>query len=571
MEKQIDFFEKTIGSQNEKELLYPFWEVFNAKNGDITAKENSIQIHSAYNPKKEAENLINSKKEEIQTAEAIVFEGFGLLYAAKTAAGLFPQKTIILVEPDVNHFLAPMLLVDAEPLFQHKSIIFACGASSEQAITLINQYGTLNSVFFSSAAQTAHAAKYFSELSTLIQRNKEKEKINNATLEKFRTLWFRNSKRNIGKSALLEGVNIFRLRAKNLPFLVLGAGPSLEKILPHLATLKNKMVIVCVDTALRALLQQNIQPDFIVLTDPQYWAYRHIAGLKSPESILITENSVYPTVFKFECKKIVCAKSQIPVGQFFEKFCGEQGYLGSGGSVASCAWTFAKFCGAKNIFMCGIDLSFPKNQTHIRGSAFEQKIHTDSTRIKPAETASLPLLFSGNVSVEKDFYGNPVLSDQRMKMFAWWFESNIAASLETKTFTLSPEGLYIPGVEPFRLEKLMELPDILPQKTEFLSATQTAEEKFRREQGFKDAVKEFNAELQTAMNICIEAQKNLNRPDFNAEEYKARLASLQIAPVLALVPSTNLSFLPEKARNSQFFASIEKFCREYFLDTESNV
>jgi len=50
MEKQIDFFEKTIGSQNEKELLYPFWEVFNAKNGDITAKENSIQIHSAYNP-----------------------------------------------------------------------------------------------------------------------------------------------------------------------------------------------------------------------------------------------------------------------------------------------------------------------------------------------------------------------------------------------------------------------------------------------------------------------------------------------------------------------------------------
>ena len=117
----------------------------------------------------------------------------------------------------------------------------------------------------------------------------------------------------------------------------------------------------------------------------------------------------------------------------------------------------------------------------------------------------------------------------------------------------------------------MELPDILPQKTEFLSATQTAEEKFRREQGFKAAVKEFNAELQAAMNICIEAQKNLNRPDFNAEEYKARLASLQIAPVLALVPSTNLSFLLEKARNRQFFASIEKFCREYFLDSESNV
>lgn len=565
LEKQINFFNENAGTENEKLLLYPFWEISCAKNGEITAKENSLQLHSAYNPQREAENLINSKKEEIQTAKAIVFEGFGLFYAAKTAAGLFPQKTIILVEPDVNHFLAPMLLVDAEKLFLHSSIIFACGASSGQAITLVNQYGVLNSVFFSLPAQTSHAAQYFSEFSALVQRNKEKEKINNATLEKFRTLWFRNSKRNIGKSALLEGVNIFRLRAKNLPFLVLGAGPSLEKILPHLAKLKNKMVIVCVDTALRALLQRNIQPDFIVLTDPQYWAYRHIAGLKSPESILITENSVYPSVFKFECKKIVCAKSQIPVGQFFEKYCGELGYLGAGGSVASCAWTFAKYCGAKNIFLCGIDLSFPGKQTHIKGSTFEQKIHASSTKIKPAETAGMPMLFGGNASWEKDFCGNPVLSDQRMKMFAWWFESNIAASPETKTFTLSPEGLYIPGVEPLELEKLIEQPDILPQKTEFLSAAQTAEEKFRREQGFKAAVKEFNAELQAALNICIEAQKKLAAPDFNAEEYKARLASLQIAPVLALVPPANLNSLPEKAQAHQFFASIEKFCREYFL------
>lgn len=565
MEKQINFFNENAGTENEKSILYPFWEIFHAKNGETTAKENSLQLHSAYNPQREAENLINSKKEEIKNAKAIVFEGFGLFYAAKSAAELFPQKTIILVEPDINHFLAPMLLVDAEKLFLHSSIIFACGASSEQAITLINQYGILNSVFFSSAAQTVHAAKYFSELSTLIQRNKDKEKINNATLEKFRALWFRNSKRNIEKSMILETVNIFKSRAENLPFLVLGAGPSLEKILPHLASLKNKTVIVCVDTALRALLQQKIQPDFIVLTDPQYWAYRHIAGLKSPESILITENSVYPSVFNFECKKIVCAKSQIPVGQFFEKYCGEPGYLGAGGSVASCAWTFAKYCGAKNIFICGIDLSFPNKQTHIKGSIFEQKIYASSTKIKPAETAGMPLLFGGNASWEKNFYGKPVLSDQRMKMFAWWFESNIAASPETKTFTLSPEGLYIPGIEPFELKELLALPNVLPQKKEFLSASQTAEEQQKKAENLKTAKKEFNRQLQNALNICIEAQKNLDRPNFNAEEYKARLAQLQIAPVLALVPPTNLNFLPEKARNRQFFASIEKFCREYFF------
>ncbi len=565
MENQICFFEKYAGTENEKSILCPFWEISSAKNGEITSKENSILLHSAYNPQREAENLINSRKDEIKSAKAIVFEGFGLFYAPKIAANLFPQKTIILIEPDINHFLSAMLFVDAEELFLHNSIIFACGASTEQTITLINQFGILNSVFFSSTAQISHAQPYFSELSELIQRNRNKEKINNATLEKFRALWFRNSRRNIYKTAILEGVNIYKNRAKNLPFLVLGAGPSLQKILPRLNELKSKMVIVCVDTALRALLQQKVQPDFIVLTDPQYWAYRHIAGLKSPESILITENSVYPSVFKFECKKIVCCQSQIPVAQFFEKYCGEQGYLGAGGSVASCAWTFAKFCGAKNIFLCGIDLSFPEKQTHIKGSTFEQKIYTTSTKIKPAETAAMTLLFGGNASWEKDFYGKPVLSDKRMKMFAWWFESNIASSPETKTFTLSPEGLFIPGVEIFELKKLFDLPDIFPQKKEFLLSTQTAEEKSHREQGVKVAVKEFNAELQNALNICRDALKSLDAPNFNAEEYKTQLEKLKIASILQLVIPTNLNSLQENEQNAKIFKSIEEFCSKYFL------
>ena len=565
MEKQISLFDEYAGTENEKSLLYPFLEVFSAKNGEITARENSLLLHSTYNPQREAENLINSRKDEIKSAKAVVFEGFGLFYAPKIAAKLFPKKTIILVEPDINHFLAAMLLVDAEQLFLHSQIIFACGASTEQVISLINQYGILNSTFFSLQAQISHAQPYFSELSELIQRNKNKEKTNNATLEKFRTLWFRNSRQNIRKSTILETVDIYKKRAENLPFLVLGAGPSLQKILPRLSKLKSKMIIVCVDTALRALLQQKVQPDFIVLTDPQYWAYRHIAGLKSPESILITENSVYPSVFKFECKKIVCCRSQIPVAQFFEKYCGEQGYLGAGGSVASCAWTFAKFCGAKNIFLCGIDLSFPKKQTHIKGSTFEQKIYTTSTKIKPAETAAMPLLFGGNASWEKDFNGNPVLSDQRMKMFAWWFESNIVANPETKTFTLSPEGLFIPGVIPFELKKLFDLPEIFPQKKEFLLSMQSALEKSRREQGVKVAVKEFNAELQNAINICQNALKNLAEPDFNAEKYKSQLENLKIAPILQLVIPTNLNSLPENEQNLQFFKTIEQFCTKYFL------
>lgn len=569
-ESQISFFEKNSGTEQEN-LLYQFWNIQTAKNGALTVKENGLLLHSAYNPQREAEVLLSSKKEEIEDAKALVFESFGLFYAPLAAAALYPQKTIVLIEPDINRFLAAMLFIDAEKLFFHNSIIFALGAPSNQAITLLNQYGISDCVFFCSAAQTAHAAGYFAELSALIERNKEKEKINSATLEKFRKLWFSNSKRNIFKTALLEGVNIYENKAENLPFLVLGAGPSLEKILPFLKELENKVVSVCVDTALRACLRVKFQPDFIVLTDPQYWAYRHIAGLKSPKSILITENSVYPSVFNFECKKIVCCKSQIPVGHFFEKFCGAQGYLGAGGSVASCAWTFAKLCGTKKVFLCGMDLSFPNKQTHIKGSTFEQKLYTTSTKMNTAEKNGISMLFSGNVLWEKDFFGNPVLSDKRMKMFAWWFESNIASVSGLKTYTLSPEGLKIPGVVPAEIKELLRFPEVFHEKQNFLSLAESESEKQKKADGLKIAKREFNAELEKALNICRNALKTLNSQDdfqkvAQAErKYKSELGCLAVSDCLALVPPSNLKDFPKEDRTKIFFKSIAEFCASYLL------
>ena len=562
IDEKIAFYSKYAGTEAEKTLLHPFWEVTPSKAGDFTASENSLKLHSSYNPVKEALTALSAKENEIQNAKALIFCSFGLGYTPCEAAKLYPAKTIILIEPDINYFLSAMLFTDFESLLTHQNVIFACGATPDQAITLINQYGISNSAFFSISAQTSHAEAYYSSLSELIRRNKDKEDINNATLEKFRKLWLSNSRKNISKTALLESVNMYKNQAASLPFLVLGAGPSLEKILPHLQELKNKVITVCVDTALRACLQYKYEPDFIVLTDPQFWAYKHIAGLKSPSSILIIENAVYPAVLSFECRKIVCCQSQIPVGSFFEKYCGPQGYLGAGGSVASCAWSFAKLAGASSVYLCGLDLSFPKKKTHIKGSTFEQKAHSDSTKISPSETKTLPMLFSGNVSLEKDYSGNPLLSDQRMKMFAWWFESNIASSPETKTYTLSPEGLYIPGVKVEQLSTLQSLPDLSLQKNNFLSICENQQTQTEKQKSFEKAKKIFNSELTKALNIATDA---LNNSSESSDLYKQKLSQLQIANLLALIPPTNLSTLPESHRHSTFFSSIKEFAKSYYL------
>lgn len=489
-ESCINEFNKYIQTPHEQEKLYPFWQVAKTKNDSFTVTQNGTRLHSAYNPQKEAETIIQNT--DFSEAETCVFLGTGLGYTCIECAKKHPEKTLIIFEPDPYHFFSSLIFTDWTDVFKCKNLILAISCTPEQGITLINQYEILKTNFFHVKAQTNHAEKYFETLETLIKRNINKEKINIATLEKFGKLWVKNTCKNLKKSFFSQGITQYKNCAKNIPFLILAAGPSLQDILPHLKKIKNKAIIVCVDTALRFCIKYNVEPDFIVLTDPQYWAYKHIDGIKSPSSILITESAVYPSVFRFLCKKIICCKSNFPLEHYFDSFRSEKGTLVAGGSVASTAWNFAQYAGASEIYVSGLDLAFVNKQTHIKGSTFEQATHTTSKRIATAETSNMPILFSGNACYEKNYKQQNVLTDQRMKMFAWWFESRLEQFPHVKTYTFSQNGLYIPGIEFITIDKLLSKPEITKEKSTFLSLEQN---QIPTEQDFHKAINSFEQEF----------------------------------------------------------------------------
>ena len=326
-------------------------------------------------------------------------------------------------------------------------------------------------------------------------------------------MWVKNTCKNLKKSFFAQGITQYKNCAKNLPFLILAAGPSLEDVLPHLKEIQNKAIIVCVDTALRFCIKHKVEPDFIVLTDPQYWAYKHIDGIKSPSSILITESAVYPSVFRFLCKKIICCKSNFPLEHYFDSFRSDKGTLVAGGSVASTAWNFAQYAGSSEIYVAGLDLAFVNKQTHIKGSTFEQATHTTSKRILTAETSNMPILFSGNACYEKNYKNESVLTDQRMKMFAWWFESRLEQFPQVKTYTLSQNGLFIPGIEYTSIDKLLSKPQITKEKANFLSLEQ---KELPSEQDFQKAIKSFEQEFNLIKKCIFSAINQLKNNDASA-------------------------------------------------------
>lgn len=474
MYKQITSQISQICSSSEKELseLFPFWQITAAKSGAVTGSQlladgSKVQLHSSYNPEREATGAVQKLFEN--NNKNTVFMGFGLGYQVIAAAKEIKEKDtkLILIEPDPGYFFGALCFTDWTPVFKIENLVLAIGCPLENIMGLLEDSSRVNlgggvseTNLFEIPAFTAHDKNYFESIKQLIERNKEKNNINAATFQKFGTLWMNNSCKNASKITEHKTVNQF---IKALPsgafgekFLLAAAGPSLEKVLPLLPELKNHMTIVCVETALQALLQVKVEPDFILLTDPQYWAYKHISGFKAENSILVCPISVYPAVFRFQCKEILLCSDLFPVSQFYEKQLGTFGDLGAGGSVASSCWNLCKELGAKEIYFAGLDLSYPTKQTHIKGSSAEQTFHIISNRTKSADKSSISSMYSAFPEYSENYLGQKVLTDARMKMFAWWFESRIAACPEIKNFTLCPEGLKIPGVMIAEADKLVD-------------------------------------------------------------------------------------------------------------------
>ena len=506
------------GSQDQNAAAFlnkafPFYNFSVSKSGALTASQNGLPLHSAYNPKAEAERAAALSKDTDK--DIFVFAAIGLGYLASAAARVpgADQKTFLILEPDPLHFFAALASIDLSDLFKIPKLFFVVGADVEQAVSLVQCAGGFDKAqIFCQKSQAAHAQEWFDNFFKRAQQSKDAAQVNVNTLERFGRLWLKNGARNLPQMQKLCGASKFFGAADfsqfAIPAVLLAAGPSLGCVLPRLKEVQERAITIAVDTALRACLRAGVQPDFIVLTDPQYWACKHIAGLSAPKSILITESAAYPSVFRFDCKEIVLMSSLFPLGKYIEERLGKKGQLASGGSVSTSAWDFARAIGCKEIYAAGLDLGYPGKQTHIKGSSFEQAAHNNSCRLNPAELATTRILFSAKNQEGLDFEGNKIITDERMKLFAWWFEKHVAGDSQTKTFTFSKKGLAIKGADYRGLEDFLKKPKIEEQKKAFFDRANRSAAAYDKEKfdsvlaELKGGLAKINSLSQKGIALC---------------------------------------------------------------------
>lgn len=150
--------------------------------------------------------------------------------------------------------------------------------------------------------------------------------------------------------------NIF---SEDMPAVVVSAGPSLEKNIDLVEGIRDKALIVCVDSAVPYMMKRNILPHVIVTIDPRkyasYFEDERLQGI----TIVGGSDANADIIELVQPKKFVIAHSEDPyIQHMYEKVGKPLEYVEPGGCVSIFAFNFCKYIGIQRVIMIGLDLAF---------------------------------------------------------------------------------------------------------------------------------------------------------------------------------------------------------------------
>ncbi|MFZ5632100.1 MAG: motility associated factor glycosyltransferase family protein [Bacillota bacterium] len=253
------------------------------------------------------------------------------------------------------------------------------------------------------------------------------------TIDLFGAQWINNNLINTGKT-FERGVPFRELAGKfrDIPAIVVSAGPSLEKNIEQLNDLKDRAVIICSGSAVETMNEYGIRPHLLASFDGGEGNYPHFAKLDTGDLRLVYTLDVYPRIVD-EFKGAL-----IPVeggGKNSYKYLKNMGApdLGEaliGPSVANFSLDIAVKLGCNPIILIGQDLSFSGGKSHARGNFYrvENEDYKNELRVK------------GNV---EEF----VYTTKSWYAMLKNFEKQITLYRDKKIINATEGGAYIQGTE----------------------------------------------------------------------------------------------------------------------------
>lgn len=367
-------------------------------------------------------------------------------------------KRIVIVEPSGAFFLEQLEVMDLSAQIANEKVSFIIGNSVPDSVGLLAPHFQIASADMQEwgFALLPNALQLYGEFSKefIAQFGNLMyfQKLNANTATVFGTKFLKNYLQNVTHLPQSHYVSQIAGKFDGERCVIISAGPSLEKQLPLLKAIQNKIVLISVGAALPTLHAHDIHPHFVVLIDPVELNINDFSSGKFTREILISSlvgNS--SVVANFQGKKFFTQYSQSfdeATNNPFGKMC----FMDSAGSVANCAYSLAKIIGMKTIAFVGQDLAYTGGVSHALGHQQRE----DKTAEDMEKDAGMKKVAG--------YHGDTVYTTIAMDVFKAWFEARFAADTDITVLNCTEGGAMIKGSvqQPFQslADEVSALPDI---------------------------------------------------------------------------------------------------------------
>ena len=243
--------------------------------------------------------------------------------------------------------------------------------------------------------------------------------------------------------------SLYNFLPKDVPVIVVAAGPSLDINIDDLKKAKGKACIIACDTALKPLLNRNITPDFFVVVDPRkpMELFEHhmikdipmITGLNVPHDLM--KKHIGKKIIYFDTPYIHSLLNYVFADEVYKDI-NRMNSVPTGGSVATSAFSIGRLFGTRTIILIGQDLALSAEKEHASGTFKNDREYKN-------QRENLPKVEGINGEMIPTLYN--------LKSYLEWFEKEIVNYKESlKVIDATEGGALIHGSEVMTLKEAID-------------------------------------------------------------------------------------------------------------------
>lgn len=397
------------------------FEVTIAKNEEYSLVINNINIYSKYNPRADAIKFI--LKEYDENAKGYLLLGLGLGYHLEQLIKLDPDKKI------------KVLIIDQKEVEIYNNFSSDSSLILNENVELI-VYGKikLNSIDIQPIIPIPFmkAIGYEHFLYPFL----EDIKIKQMSIETFEVKLEKNFRNNILNND--PSINNFCKISNGKTGILISAGPSLDKSISVLERIQSKAFVLCVGSALNILLEKNIIPDAVIITDPSPLVVEQILDTNYKGLLFYLATANHEMTRTHLGKKVILFQKGYLLSEEYAKN-HKLGLIDTGGSVATTAVSLMEYMGFEKLCLFGQDFGYQGKFTHSKSS-----------------TSNVVLEDPNNLRKVIANSGEYINTRADLNIFRRWFEKK-AIKTKMKIFNSAWSGAKVEGMPFISENKIIEL------------------------------------------------------------------------------------------------------------------